>query len=126
MRDLLFKNLTSVDGKRRRITNSEIVCKEGVRSIIRRHFVYLVKEINPEFARQGKAEGGSVSQVYILKEHSRRDQREKFFCKIKSSIYAMNRGKLLQILFMHTLKITLIAMPLDLMKYSKDEKGSSI
>ncbi len=45
MRDLLFKNLTSDDRKRKILASSEIVEKEGVRSIIRRHFICIIRQI---------------------------------------------------------------------------------
>jgi len=119
MRDLLFKNLTSQDKKRRIIVSSETVDKQGVRSIIRRHFVYIVKEIKDNQMHKPSP------YLYILKERNTRGQREKFFCRIKSSMCAVNRGKLFLILFMHSLKITLIATSQDLMEYSEEEGTNS-
>ena len=113
MRDLLFKNLTSDDKKKRIIASSEIVDKQGMRSVIRRHFVCIVKEI------KGKHINRPLPYVYVLKEHNRRKQREKFFYRIKGSIYAINKGRLFLILFMHSLKITLEATQRDLMRYNK-------
>jgi len=46
MRDLLFKNLTSTDKKRRIIASYETSDNQGVHSVIRRHFIYVIKEIN--------------------------------------------------------------------------------
>jgi hypothetical protein len=105
MRDLLFKNITSTDRKRRIIASSEIADKQGVRTIIRRHFVYLVKEI----------QGGQIQRplpyLYVLKEQKSKEQKEKFFCRIKGSVCAISNGKLYLILFMHSLKIDLVALP---------------
>jgi hypothetical protein len=47
--------------------------------------------------------------LYILKEHNTREQKEKFFCKIKGSVCAVNKGKIFLIVFMHSLKIDLVA-----------------
>lgn len=105
MRDVLFKNLTSNDKKRRIIASAEIVDKEGMRSIIRRHFVCILKEIKDEQLHR------PLPYVYVLREHNNREQKERFFCKIKGSIYAVNKGRLFLILFMHSLKINLIAIP---------------
>ena len=77
MRDLLFKNLTSEDKRRKIIASSEIVDKDGVRNIIRRHFICLVKEINDNKIERPKP------YLYVLKEHNNRDKKERFFCKIK-------------------------------------------
>ncbi len=110
MRDLLFKNLTSDDKRRRIITSSEVVEKEGVRSVINRHFVCMVKEI-----KDNKVER-QEPYVHVLKEHNSREQKERFFCKIKGSVCAVNSGKLFLILFVHSLKISLIATQHGLIK----------
>jgi hypothetical protein len=113
MRDLLFKNLTSANKRKRVIATSEITDKEGVRSIIRRHFVCIAKQV-----RDNKM-AKPLPCVYVLKEHNNKEQREKFFCRIKGSIYAINDGKLFLILFSHSLKITLAAAPQqNLMQHS--------
>lgn len=105
MRDLLFKNLTSNDRKRRVISSSEITDKEGVRSIIRRHFVCMVKEV----------ESGNIDKpapyLYVIKEHNSKEHKEKFFCKIKGSVCAINQGRLFLIVFMHSLRIDLLTAP---------------
>lgn len=118
MRDLLFKNLTSGDKRRRAISSSEIADSQGVRSIIRRHFIYVVKEINQGDGCNNKP----LPYLYVLKERDTTKQTEKFFCRLKGSMYALNQGKVLLILFMHSLKITLISMPQDLLKHSQGEK----
>ena len=105
MRDLLFKNLTSNDRKRRVISSSEISDKEGVRSIIRRHFVCMVKEVS------NRTIDKPAPYLYVLKEHNSKEHKEKFFCKIKGSICALNQGKLFLIVFMHSLRIDLLSSP---------------
>ena len=105
MRDLLFKNLTSGDHRRKIIASSEISDKQGVRSIIRRHFICMVKEIKDQNIEK------PLPHLYVLKEHNTKEQRERFFCKIKGSICAVNKDKLYLIIFMHTLKINLVATP---------------
>jgi hypothetical protein len=105
MRNLLFKNLTSQDRRRKIISSTEIIDKQGVCSIIHRHFVCLVKEV-----KENKTEK-PLPYLYVLKEHNSREQKEKFFCKIKGSVYAISNGRLFLILFMHSLKIDLMAIP---------------
>jgi len=105
MRDLLFKNFTSDDKKRKILASSEIMDKQGVRSIIHRHFICIVKEI------KDKSLGQPLPYLYVLKEHNTREQKEKFFCRIKGSIYAINNGRLFLILFTHSLKINLMSIP---------------
>lgn len=110
MRNLLFKNLTSADKKRKIIASSEIVDGQGVRSVIRRHLVYLIKEIKAQNAEK------PLPYLYVLKEHNSLEQREKFFCKIKGSVYAVSNSKLFLIVFMHSLMINLFAIPEDSIK----------
>jgi len=111
MRDLLFKNLTSVDKKRKIIACSEIADSQGVRTVIRRHFVCVIREV------QDKQMQRPLPYLYVLKERNNKEQREKFFCRIKGSIYAISNGRLFIILFMHSLKINLITVPQDVVEY---------
>ncbi|PIQ90395.1 MAG: hypothetical protein COV71_04800 [Candidatus Omnitrophica bacterium CG11_big_fil_rev_8_21_14_0_20_41_12] len=101
MRDLLFKNLTSSERGRKIIASSEIADKEGVHSVVRRHFTYLVKQIQSKDALRPKP------YLFVLKEKKSKANREHFFCKVKGSLIAENGGKLLLILFSHTLNVEL-------------------
>lgn len=105
MRDLLFKNLTSSDRKRKVISSSEISDKEGVHSVIRRHFVCMVKEV-----KEGVIDK-PAPYLYVVKEHNTKEHREKFFCKIKGSVCALNQGRVFLIVFMHSLRIDLLSAP---------------
>ena len=105
MRDLLFKNLTSIGKRRKIISSSEITDKEGVRRVINRHMVCIVKEIDPNFK-----EAKPLPYLYVRKEHNDKDQVEKFFCRMKANIYATSGDKLYMVRFMHSLKITLFAL----------------
>jgi len=107
MRDLLFKNLTSADKKRRVIASSEIMHRDGVRNVIRRHFICIVREINQP------AQERLLPCLSVLKEKNTKARRERFFCKVKNSVYAVYKGKLFLITFMHTLNITLTAETLN-------------
>jgi hypothetical protein len=115
MRDLLFKNLTSNDKRRKVIASSEIVDRQGVRSVIRRHFACIVKEVKDNQVQR------PLPYLYVLKEHNNKKYKERFFCRIKGSIFAVNNGRLFLILFMHSLKIDLSSIPGDLVKYSEEE-----
>jgi len=103
MRDLLYKNLTSSDRSRKIITSSEVADKEGIHSVVRRHFSCAVKQ-----AENANAEK-QQPYLYVLKERNTKQKREHFFCKIKGSLLAVNNGKLLHILFVHTLSVELTA-----------------
>ena len=101
MRDLLFKNLTSGDRKRRIIASSEIMDRGGVHSVIHRHVICLVKEVRcATIARP-------LPSVYLLKERNTQEQEERFLCRIKGSAYAVYNGKVYLLLFAHSLHIQL-------------------
>lgn len=114
MRDILFKNLTSADRKKRMISSSETVDKQGVRSIIRRHFICKVEEI------KHKKISRPVSHIYVFKERNTKEKKEKFLCRIKGSLYLLSNGRLFLVLFVHSLQIHLAALPKDAVKYSEE------
>ena len=103
MRDLLYKNLTSVDRGRKIIASSEVADKEGVHSVVRRHFAYIVKQVTRTDIKKPQP------YVYVLKKRNSRAKCEHFFCKIKGSIIAANKEILLLISFVHTLSVELTA-----------------
>jgi hypothetical protein len=104
MRDLLYKNLTSQDKRRKVIACSEISDKQGVRSVIRRHSIYMVKEVS------GTSFQKPEPYLYVLKVRDTKAQTEKFLCRIKGSVFVVHDGKLFLIIFQHSLKITLAAI----------------
>ena len=106
MRDLLFKNLTSSNKRRKVLATSEVAEKEGLRSTVHRHFVYIVKEVKDKSAVEKH-----TPYIYVLKERNTKEQREKFFCRMKGRAYVVSKGKLYLVLFMHSLKIVLTAAP---------------
>lgn len=105
MRDLVFKNLTFPGKRRKIIASSEVVDKQGVRSIIHRHFIWIAKEIKDKPINQ------PLPYLYVRKLRDHKGQREEFFCRMKSSVYANCGGREFLIYFMHSLKINLIAIP---------------
>ncbi|MDP2927291.1 MAG: hypothetical protein Q8N80_00585 [Candidatus Omnitrophota bacterium] len=103
MRDLLYKNLTFPNRGRKIIASSEVADKEGVHSVVRRHFAYIVKPIQSTDVIKPQP------YLYVLKERNTKQKRERFFCKIKGSVLAVNQGNFFQILFVHTLSVDLTA-----------------
>jgi hypothetical protein len=106
MRDLLFRNLTSEDKKRKVIASSEVADREGVHSVIHRHFVCMMKEVKDASTVQRPD-----PYLYVLKESNTKDGRQKFFCRIKGSIFAVAQDKIYLVSYMHSLKICLSSLP---------------
>lgn len=101
MRDLLFKNLTSENKRRKIIASSEISCAEGMRTTINRHFICTVTAV-----KDTKMDKPSP-YLYILKQRNSKEQKERFFAKVKGSIYAICDHNIYLINYMHSLKINL-------------------
>ncbi len=101
MRDLLYKNMTFPARGRKVIASSEIADKDGVHSVVRRHFAYIIKPV--ESSELFKPQ----PYLYVLKQRNTEQKREHFFCKVKGNILGVCRGKFFQISFVHTLNIEL-------------------
>jgi hypothetical protein len=110
MRDLLFKNLTSLDKKRKIISTCEVADKEGIRTIIRRHFVCMVRRVEDNKVIK------PAPYLYVLKERQTREAKETFLCKIKNSVFVTYKDELYLVLYMQTLKISLEAVAQGLAK----------
>ena len=104
MRNLIFKNLTSSDRRRRVIASTEITEKRGIHSVIRRHFVCIIKEVQKVQPER------PASYLYILKYRNTKERKEKYLCRIKGSVCAESKGKLFLVLYMHSLNIDLSAV----------------
>ena len=117
MRDLLFKNLTSTDNHRKVLSSSEIVDKEGIRTIVHRHFVYFVREMDkqPETLEQ--------PYLSVIKERNTKLRYERFYCRMKGTLVVKRNEKIYKINFMHSLKICLNTIGDGMMKYQASEES---
>jgi len=102
MRDILFKNTTSLDRSRRRVIVKEVSEKQGIRSIVQRHFIYKVEELT-----QQNTENLPPMQIYMVKERNTTKQKERFFCKIKGNFMIVKANKLFLVEYIHCLHIIL-------------------
>ena len=105
MRDLLFKNLTSSDKRKRVIVSTEVAEKSGIRTEIFRHFVCLAKEV-----KEDQKINQPLPYLYLLKERKTKQHRQRFLCRIKGSVYAVSNNRLYLIYFAHSLRINLRAL----------------
>ena len=101
MRDLVFRNLTSPDRRKRVIVASETADSQGVHSVVRRHFIYLAKELKED------ASFKMAPYLYALRERNTNDVRERFFCKIKGATKVAVNQKVFAVFFIHTIYVCL-------------------
>lgn len=102
MRDLIFKNLTSQDRRKKVLWASETINEDGVLTRIHKYLIYIIKEVKSEdMVEIGKPE------IFVTKNHNTKDKTEKFHVKMKGGLYCSANGKNYFINFCHTLKIDL-------------------
>ncbi len=101
MKTLLYRKITSADLMKRRIACCELSDAQGIHSAIRRHFVYMVKEV-----AEAPAEN-QLPRVTILRQRDTRMHRERFLCRVKGVVYVSGNEKKLKVSFIHSLAIDL-------------------
>jgi len=103
-REILFKNLSSTD-KRRRVFSSSITneSKDFI-STTQRKYVYLIKPV--EDHRESLQ-----TQVFVRNEKDSSRHIQKFNCLIKGGFYASNAENLFLIRYAHSLNILLESQP---------------
>ena len=101
MHDLIFKNLTSFDRKKRVLLAFERFNKDGVFTEKERKFIYLIREVSSANAVL------DPPQLFVVKSVDSKTLQERFFCKIKASLYVQNKKKLFLVRFRHSIRIKL-------------------
>ena len=113
MRELLFKNLTSQDHRKRDIFVEEIREKDGVLAKTTRRCLYFIRETIPinspadfkKIAEEKYNKGEHKRHFYVLKERDTKSGVDKLLCKVAGTFYAMVNDYLYCIVFIHTFKI---------------------
>ena len=113
MRELLFKNLTSNDHKKRDVFAQEMVNKNGVLATSERRCLYFIKdkiEINNpmdlvKLAKIKKKDQDNNRCFHVLKEHDSKTGIDKLICKLKGTFYAVVGKSIYCIVFIHSFKV---------------------
>jgi hypothetical protein len=106
MRDMMFKNLTSIDKKKRVLWASETINEDGILTKIHKYLIYIVKEVKKE-----EVCDTDKPEIYVIKCRNTRDKTEKFQIKMKGGIYCISKERCFFVNFCHTLKIDLCKAP---------------
>lgn len=101
MRELLLKNLTSLNRRRKILSLSEVFSKDGVLTRVNRSFIYLVREVPQPSHLAEKPE------FFIFKIHDSKLRQESFLLKIKGNFYVSCKQKIYLINYCHSLRIAL-------------------
>ncbi len=102
MRDIVLKNLTSVNKKRRIMSSSEVINQNGVETRINRNFIYRVSEKD-----RLENDNVPVPKIYIYKNCDTKNHKSKFSYKVKGSIYLINEEKVYLVNYIHSFRLDL-------------------
>lgn len=114
MREVVYKNLTSLNSRKKDIFLREVFEKDGVIAKTERRCFYYIKDIihldKPDdlqkwLSSQGGAGALNKRQFYIYKEHSDTLCEDKLLCKVLGSFYAIVDQCIYTIAFLHSFRV---------------------
>ena len=117
MREVLFKNLTSVNTGKKDISLREVFEKDGIVAKTERRCFYFIKEIKhletetdlqKWLASKDVPKGATQRQFHIMKEHNDSNLEDKIICKILGTFYAVINRSVYTIGFMHSFKVRFV------------------
>ncbi|MDO8525984.1 MAG: hypothetical protein Q7S07_05820 [Candidatus Omnitrophota bacterium] len=113
MREILYKNLTSIGSRKKDILLKEVFVKDGVVAKTERRCFYFIKDIKSMetdeelqkwIAEQGPANSMNKRNFHIMKEHRDANLEDKVTCKILGTFYAVINRAVYTIGFLHSFK----------------------
>ncbi len=114
MREVIFKNLTSLAHRKKDILLKEVFEKDGVIAKTERRCFYFIREIatldedkdlNKWLDSQDKTCAMNKRHFHIMKEHNEKISEDKLICKIAGTFYAIVDKKVYTIGFLHSFKM---------------------
>ena len=112
MRELLFKALTSEDRTRKDLTMSETVENNGLKTVTRRHSLYIIGDhhriTDPQELLDWQAQppkSADRRHIFIFKKQDRNLKKDSFICDVVGKFYAVVKGELYSIAFKHSFEI---------------------
>ena len=114
MREVVFKNLTSVSSRKKDIFLQEVFERDGVIAKTERRCFYFIKEVKrlgsddelkSWIASQGDLKAVNKRQFHIMKEHNDDTLEDKIICKILGTFRAIMNRTVYTIGFMHSFKV---------------------
>ena len=114
MREVLFKDLTSINARKKDIFMKEVFERDGITAKTQRRCFYLIKDIRQlegEKDLQNWLDSNNGShdeykrQFHIMKEHNDAHSEDKIICKILGTFYAVINKTVYTIGFLHSFKV---------------------
>ena len=114
MREVIFKNLTSFQSRKKDIFLQEVFEKDGVLAKTERRCFYFIKnvadleqkgDIQKWLDAQNNSQSTAKKHFYIFKEHSDAHGEDRLLCKIAGTFYAVVNDKVYTIGFLHSFRV---------------------
>jgi len=102
MREILFKNMTSLERRKRTLSISERSEDKDCQTHVKKSFIYLIS------ARETIDEVLGAPVIYIRKSRSIKTQQEYFSFRIKGCFYLAKDQSFFKVRFCHCLKIHIL------------------
>jgi hypothetical protein len=114
MREVVFKNLTSSNSRKKDIVLREVFEKDGVRAKTERRCFYFIRRVdkltgenglNEWIAAQAPGKYPNSRRFHILKEHSDNPNEDRVICRVEGEFFAVVNMTVYTIGFLHYFKI---------------------
>ena len=113
MRDIMFKNLTTVDHYKRDIFLSESFINNGVTTKTQKHFTYLIRDhallASPEklevWLKKYARKGPRLKDLSVVKSYDSKMGEERFEVKITGNLYVLREQDIFSVDFTQVFKI---------------------
>ena len=114
MRELIYKNLTTLAAKKRDISIEEITEKNGLTSSTKRRSIYFVRGVHKVRSKEElqtwiekRKCNANINRKFfhILRDCSSKNHKDKLMCKMRGSFYLISGASVYNIVFIHAIKI---------------------
>jgi hypothetical protein len=114
MREVLFKDLTSISSRKKDIVLKEAFERDGLSAKTERRCFYFIKDVidlkteddvHNLLELQAKSPGAKKRHFYILKEHNDSLGEDKLVCKVAGTFFAIVGQRAYTIAFLHSFKV---------------------
>ena len=114
MREVIFKNLTSLTSRKKDIVLKEVFEKDGVLAKTERRCFYFIRRIDrlsdgntldKWIASQGSGNSPNTRRFHILKNHNDVGNEDKVICRIEGEFFAVVNMTIYTIGFLHYFKV---------------------
>jgi len=114
MREVIFKNLTSLTSRKKDIVLKEVFERDGVLAKTERRCFYFIRRvdhlndadtINEWITSQGALGSPNTRRFHILKKHNDAINEDKVICRIEGEFFAVVNMTIYTIGFLHYFKV---------------------